>query len=166
MADEADLGGQHSVGLWQAPIKSRRRSSVGDGRHSESRSDPHRSTVAKRVSPPPPENPTSPAGHHRSEQQPSTEQLRHSDAGAAARAEAVVAPPGPSSPGCARSGHLIAAAISAAPFRPLGKRPALSFRAPSRCMDRTPRASRCWLRAAPRAGLLQNVTRRSSSRRT
>jgi hypothetical protein len=40
MADEADPGGHHSVGLWQAPIKSRRRSSVGDGRHSESRSDP------------------------------------------------------------------------------------------------------------------------------
>jgi hypothetical protein len=73
MADEADPGGHHSVGLWQAPIKSRRRSSVGDGRHSESRSDPHESTVAKRASPPPPENPTSPAGHHRSDQPPLTE---------------------------------------------------------------------------------------------
>jgi hypothetical protein len=61
------------VGLWQAPIKSRRRSSVGDGRHSDSRSDPQRSTVAKRVSPPPPENPTRPAGRHQTEQQPLTE---------------------------------------------------------------------------------------------
>jgi hypothetical protein len=36
-----------------------------------------------------------------------------------------------------RSGHLIAAAISAAPFRPEGKRLALSIRGPSGCTDRT-----------------------------
>ena len=89
---------------------------------------------------------------------------RHSEPGPAARTEALVAPPGPNRPGCARSrqgtefaesrfqqagsrscvgrdrtdgrrdldhvaaarpgrsGHLIAAAISAAPFRPSGKR--------------------------------------------
>ncbi len=45
----------------------------GDGRHSESRSDPQGSTAAKRVSPPPPENPTQPAGRRRFELQPSTE---------------------------------------------------------------------------------------------
>ena len=66
------------MGLWQAPIKSRRRSSVGDGRHSESRSGPHGSTVAKRVSPPPPENPTQPVGRHRSELELITEQLLRS----------------------------------------------------------------------------------------
>jgi hypothetical protein len=57
-------------------LSTRRTSSVGDGRHSESRSDSQRSTVAKRASAPPPQNPTRPAGRHRTETQLLTEWQR------------------------------------------------------------------------------------------
>jgi hypothetical protein len=60
------------------------------------------------------------------------------------------------------AGHRLPGVTKNAGRRPLRNRPALSFRVPSACTDRTHRASRCGGGRGDRAGPSANVTRRSS----
>jgi hypothetical protein len=60
------------LGRCHAPIKSRRRSSAATGDRTKA-GQTHKSRGRKRVSPPPPEDPTQPVGHHQPPPHPLTE---------------------------------------------------------------------------------------------
>jgi hypothetical protein len=59
------LSADNAQGLCHAPIRPRRRSSGGGGRHNGRKSGPQALTAETRVSPPPARAPTRRVGHHR-----------------------------------------------------------------------------------------------------